>query len=77
MESGQLPSGIEGLRAAMVDNVLFVTGGVDDHIDLTSILSWDPTNESWQAAGDLAVARSWHAAVSVSSSLIELGCLPD
>ena len=59
----------------MVDNVLYVTGGHDDDYNrLTSILSWDPTNESWEEAGNLAVARYWHAAVGVSSSLIESGC---
>ena len=75
-ESGKLPSERDGPRAAMVDNVLYVTGGYDGVIRLTSILSWDPTNESWQEAGNLAVARSWNAAVSVSSSLIESGCSP-
>ena len=76
VESGKLPSQRWGPRAATVDNVLYVTGGYDGVIRLTSILSWDPTNESWQSAGNLLVARSWHAAVSVPSSLIESGCSP-
>ena len=49
----------------MVSDVLFVTGGKDGEY-LTSILSWDPVAESWQAAGHLAVAREWHAAVATS-----------
>ena len=76
VESGKLPQPRNGLRAAMVANVIYVTGGGNGYIDLPSILSWDPTNESWQEAGNLAVARSWNAAVSVSSSLIESGCSP-
>ena len=66
-ESGQLPQTRAGLRAAMVDNVLSVTGVGDGYHHL-SILSWDPTNESWQQAGSLAFARSYHAAVAVQGS---------
>ena len=54
MDGGQLPSPREGLRASVVDDVLFVTGGQDAREnDLTSILSWDPVAESWEAAGTL------------------------
>jgi len=77
VESGKLPSQRYGLRAAMVDNVLYVTGGEDnDYNDLTSILSWDPTNESWEEAGNLVVPRGSHAAVAVPSSMIESECSP-
>ena len=31
--------------------------------------------ESWEQAGNLAVERSWHAAVAVPSSIIESECL--
>ena len=55
----------------MVGDVLFLTGGVDENNVLTSILSWDPVAESWQPAGDLAVARYSIAAVAVPTSLIE------
>ena len=72
VEGGQLPSPREGLRAASVGHILFVTGGEDeDYNELTSILSWDPVAESWQAAGDLAVARNGHAAVALPNSLID------
>ena len=76
VESGKLPSPRDGLRAAMVDDVLHVTGGSDGHMYLTSILSWDPTNESWEEAGNLTVARDGHAAVAIPSSLIESRCSP-
>ena len=72
VEGGQLPKPRWGLRAATVDNVIFVTGGVDDNnYNLTSILSWDPLTESWQQAGDLKVARSNHAAVANPSLIID------
>ena len=70
VEGGELPSPRSGLRAAMVGDVLHVTGGYDGNY-LTSILAWDPVAETWQAAGDLAVARAYHAAVAVPSSLVE------
>ena len=70
-EVGNLPSARYGLRAALVDNVIHVTGGFDDDYFLASILAWDSSSESWQDVGDLAVARSQHAAVGVSSSVIE------
>ena len=70
-----LPSPRYGLRATVVDNIIYVTGGLDDDFNvLTSILSWDPSTESWQQAGDLKVARGFHAAVAVPSSIIESEC---
>ena len=71
VETGNLPSGRYGLRAAVIDNVIYVSGG--NH-DSTSILAWDSSTESWQHVGDLAVERS-QAAVAVPSSIIECsGC---
>ena len=68
MEGGQLPEPRKGLRTTLV----FVSGGEDDdYNDLTSILSWDPVAKSWQPAGELAVRRDYHAAVAVSTSLVE------
>ena len=64
VEGGELPSPRNYLRAAMVGDVLHVTGGSDGYA-LTSILAWDPVAESWQDAGELNVARYYHAAVAV------------
>ena len=76
VESGNLPSPIGYLRAAVVDNVIHVTGGTSgDYNQLTSILAWDSSTESWQHVGDLAVARIDHAAVAVPHSMIKCsGC---
>jgi len=76
-ETGQLPTVRWGLRAAVVDNVLYVTGGLegdDDGIVLTSILAWDPVSETWQQAGELAVKRAYHAAIAVPSSILSTEC---
>jgi len=71
VEGGQLPSPRFGLRASVVNKILFVTGGLADGVDyVTSILSWDPVAESWQPVGDLAVGRLVHAAVAVPASVI-------
>ena len=72
VESGRLPSLKTQLRATLVDSTLYITGGWDDALNsLSSILSWDPVAESWQSAGNLAVARVQHAAVAVPTSNIE------
>ena len=70
VEGGELPQPRYWPRATLVGDILFVTGGYDGN-DLTSILSWDPVAETWQSAGDLAVARYEHAAVAVPESLID------
>ena len=70
VEGGQLPSARRGVQAAVIDNIIVITGGRDanHNVLLTSILSWDPVAESWQpAGGDLALSRSHHAAVALPS----------
>ena len=79
VKGGELPKPSSYLRATLVGDILFVTGGTDDGLDdafneLTSILSWDPVAESWQAAGDLDVARDNHAAVAVPTSTVAMFC---
>ena len=69
-EGGELPQPSWGLRATLVGDILFVTGGYD----LTSILSWDPEAETWQEAGKLAIAREYHAAVAVPTKIIAPYC---
>ena len=71
VEGGELPSPRNALRASVIGEIIFVTGGWDGSNDLTSILSWDPVAESWEAAGHLAVGRYYHAAVAVPTSLVE------
>ena len=70
VEGGELPSARYKFRAAMVGDVLHVTGGYDGNY-LTSILAWDPDTESWQDAGELNVARDYHAVVVVPDSIIQ------
>ena len=70
VEGGELPSPRNYLRAAMVSDVLHVTGGYHGTF-LTSILAWDPVTESWQDAGELTVGRHNHAAVAIPDSIIK------
>ena len=73
MEGGQLPETRYGPRAAVVDNIVYVTGGgLTSSSYFTSILSWDPSSESWQAAVDLG--RNDHGAVTIPSYIIESEC---
>ena len=76
VETGDLPSARWGLRAAVVENVLYVSGCVDFNAICTAILSWDPLQEKWTHAGDLKVARYWHAAVAIpSNAIVCVACL--
>ena len=76
VEGGELPQPRWGPRATLVGDILYVSGGFDHNGDvLTSILSWNPVTESWQAAGDLAVARGDHAAVAVPASTVAKFCI--
>ena len=72
-ETGQLPTARGFLRAATVDNIIYVTGGLSYDFFKT-VLSWDPVSESWQQAGNLALGRYLHAAVAIPSSIIESEC---
>ena len=76
VEGGELPSPRFFIRATLVGDILFVIGGSADGFNdyLTSILSWDPVTESWQAAGDLAMARNYHAVVAVPTSTVAKFC---
>ena len=70
VEGGELPSPRTGLRATVVGDVLYLTGGLDDYNYLTSVLSWNPAGETWQEVGNLAVGRAYHAAVPVPTSVV-------
>ena len=70
VEGGELPSPRSGLRATVVGEVLYVSGGYDGNNDLTSVLSWNPAGETWQEVGNLAVARYFHASVAVPAEVV-------
>ena len=69
VEGGELPSPRYGLRATVVGDILYMTGGYDGN-DLTSVLSWNPAGETWQEVGNLAVKRYEHAAVVVPAGVV-------
>lgn len=70
---GRLAEPKFGLKATLVADILYVTGGTYGSADQPEhlILSWDPVTESWQAAGDLVVGRYWHAALVIPASDVE------
>merc|ERR1719237_429659 len=78
VETGRLPTPRPELRAAVIENHIYVTGGQDVitgyYNDLTEILRWDPSSESWQQVGNLGVGRDSGAAVAIPSSIIESEC---
>ena len=69
VEGGQLPSPRFGLRATLVANSLYVTGGSASYYNyFTTILFWDSVAETWQESGNLVVPRSVHAALAIPAS---------
>ena len=63
IETGELPTPRRGMRAVVVNNVVFVTGGNGkDNSFLTEILSWNDLQESWTTVGNMEVARAFHGA---------------
>ena len=56
LETGNLPSARYGLRAAIVNSILYVTGGYSGADHSTDVLGWDGSR--WFHAGDLAVGKS-------------------
>ena len=71
VEGGELPTPRIELRATVVNNVLYLSGGFDGDKELTTVLSWDPAGQTWQEVGNLAVGRDFHAAVAVPESFID------
>ena len=78
VEGGELPSPMDGVRASVVNNILYVHGGdtcgyylTDGCGGSTTVLSWDPAGQTWQEVGNLAVGRDFHAAVAVPESFID------
>lgn len=59
----------------MVNNILYVTGGTNSGDDLSTILSWNPSEESWTEVGNLKVARGYHAVVAVPDLPSTVKCL--
>jgi len=58
--AANLPSPRDGLRAASLDNKVFLFGG-NSHSDLDSILSYEPDTDTWKEAGTMNVPRRDHA----------------
>jgi len=59
--AANLPSPRFGLRAASLDNKVFLFGGRDSWSDLDSILSYEPDTDTWQKAGTMTLPRAYHA----------------
>ena len=69
VEGGELPTPRLGLRATVAGDIIYVSGGYDGNY-LTSVLAWNPAEETWQEVGDLAVGRMVHAAVVVPAEVV-------
>jgi len=70
-ETGELPKARTGLRAALVDHILYVTAGEGDDFHF---LSWNPSTETWLPAGELTRGRNTPAVIAVPSSVLSNQC---
>ena len=74
-EVGHLPRASYGLRASVIENTIFVTGGSGQPDSILSWnLNWDGSGY-WKPEGTLSVGRHKHAAVAIPLSMIQSGCL--
>ena len=72
VEGGDLPTPRRGLRATVVEDALFVSGGMNSNWNvLSSVLLWKPAGHAWQEVGNLAVARYLHAAVALPATVMD------
>ena len=83
--SGNLPLPRSGLRATLVDDTLYVTGGYyahrfgeaeeeNDFEMVRAVHAWDPVGETWRRVGMTKVERDGHAAVAVPRYLFASEC---
>jgi len=60
LTTARLPSPRYGLRAGIVNNVIYVFGGAGGSSVLNTILSFNKAVESWQPAGQMTLERYGH-----------------
>ena len=67
-QTSPLPESRWGVRGASLGGVFHILGGQRGTL-LTSVLAWDPVEETWQEVGELAVPASYRAVAEVPMSL--------
>ena len=67
-QTSPLPESRWGVRGASLGEVFHILGGQRGTL-LTSVLAWDPVEETWQEVGELAVPASYRAVAEVPMSL--------
>jgi len=63
-----LPEARWGVRGASLGEVFHILGGQRGTL-LTSVLAWEPVEETWQKVGELEVAASYRAVAEVPLSM--------
>lgn len=63
----------EHIAAAVVDGLIYVSGGRWSEGELASVERYDPSLDEWQAVAPLAVARAGHAMVGNDGQLVAFG----
>ena len=63
-QTSPLPEARWGVRGASLGAVFHIIGGQRGTL-LTSVLAWEPVEETWKKVGDLEVAASYRAVTEV------------
>ena len=67
-QTSPLPEARWGIRGASLGAVFHIIGGQRGTL-LTSVLAWEPVEETWKKVGDLEVAASYRAVTEVPMSM--------
>ena len=67
-QTSPLPEARWGIRGASLGAVFHIIGGQRGTL-LTSVLAWEPVEETWQKVGELEVAASYRAVAEVPFSM--------
>ena len=67
-QTSPLPEARWGVRGASLGAVFHIIGGQRGTL-LTSVLAWEPVEETWKKVGDLEVAASYRAVTEVPMSM--------
>jgi hypothetical protein len=80
LRAGRLPSPLDALSGATLNNVFYVTGGGGSSTSATgyfdTVLSWTEANEDhdWTKAGNMVTERFYHAVAAVPNTTMAEWC---
>ena len=68
-----MPRRIHTLCAGVVNNKIYVIGGVDNGVLLSTVYEYDPTKDTWTQKADMPVPRWRHSTSTVNGRIYTIG----